>query len=222
MATTVNAKLNLEIMDERHIGMLTNARVERFNAVAAQRLNCLALVFEHLTDPHNISACLRAAEAFGLTDVWVVGDAFYECNESVSMYADRWLDIHRCDDAGAVVAGLRDRGYALLAAVPGDDSVALADLELPARTAVMVGNEKDGLCPELIDAADVRVNIPMHGFTQSLNVSAATAIILQHLSQAYRAGGPANLIDAETRQRLVSSWCTRDIRTKTRGHVQVD
>mgnify|MGYP006104467489 FL=1 len=222
MATTFNAKPNLEIMDERHIGMLTNARIERFNSVAAQRLNCLALVFENLTDPHNISACLRAAEAFGLTDVWVVGDASYECNESISMYADRWLEIHRCDDAGAVVAGLRDRGYALLAAVPSDDAVALTDLELPARTAVMVGNEKDGLCPDLIDAADVRVKIPMHGFTQSLNVSAATAVILQHLSQAYRAGGPANLIDAEARHRLVSSWCNRDISTKTRGYVQLD
>ena len=61
----------------------------------------------------------------------------------------------------------------------------------------MVGNEHDGLTPEAIAAADVRFGIPMHGLTQSLNLSVATALIVERASTLRRAalGPPTDLTE---------------------------
>lgn len=207
-------------MNERYANLLTDARVARFREIAAQRLNCLTLVFEHLNDPHNISACLRAAESFGLTNAHVISEqARYKCNENISMYADRWLGVNRYDTAADAVSQLREDGYTLIATALCDDSVPLADLELPKRAAILVGNEQDGLSEALIAAADVRLKIPMYGFTQSLNVSAATAVILHDLSNRYREAGDHNLLSSAACDLLVKDWWQRDIQTKTRGYA---
>jgi tRNA (guanosine-2'-O-)-methyltransferase len=50
----------------------------------------------------------------------------------------------------------------------------------------MVGNEHDGLTPEAVAAADVRFGIPMHGLTQSLNLSVATALIVERATTLRR------------------------------------
>ncbi|HEY6475245.1 MAG TPA: TrmH family RNA methyltransferase, partial [Polyangia bacterium] len=95
---------------------------------------------------------------------------------------------------GAAVAGLRADGFALYAAVPGA-AVALDDLDFSRAAAVMVGNEHEGLTAEAIAAADVRFGIPMHGLTQSLNLSVATALIVERASTLRRAalGAPTDL-----------------------------
>ena len=61
----------------------------------------------------------------------------------------------------------------------------------------MVGNEHEGLTAEAIAAADVRFGIPMHGLTQSLNLSVAPALIVERASTLRRRalGGPTDLRD---------------------------
>ena len=83
------------------------------------------------------------------------------------------------------MVGLRAAGFAIYAAVPGA-AVALDDLDFSRPAAVMVGNEHEGLTAEAIAAADVRFGIPMHGLTQSLNLSVATALIVERASAIRR------------------------------------
>ncbi len=107
---------------------------------------------------------------------------------------EKWLDVIRHKTLAAAVAGLRGDGFALYAAVPGAP-VALDDLDFSRPAAVMVGNEHDGLTAEAIAAADVRFGIPMHGLTQSLNLSVATALIAERASTLRRSalGAPTDL-----------------------------
>ncbi len=201
--------------------LLTNDRLERFRRIAATRLNCLTLLSENLTDPHNISACIRSAEAFGLPSVHVVSPRPYEINEHVSQYADRWLDVQCHDTAQRAVESLRARGFILLGTVPNPEAPAFSEISLPAKIAVLAGNEADGLSDELLAACDAFITIPMSGFTPSLNISVATAILLQHFSAVYRRRRRGCFLPAAEQARLVECWCRRDVETKTRGQLSI-
>merc|ERR1712070_531264 len=51
----------------------------------------------------------------------------------------------------------------------------------PARVAVVIGRESDGVSREMLQAAHKRVYLPMYGFTESFNLSVATALTIQRL-----------------------------------------
>jgi tRNA (guanosine-2'-O-)-methyltransferase len=175
--------------------LLFDERRARIDAAAASRLSGLRVVIENLHDPHNGAAVLRSAEAFGVQRVEVIETVEpFRYSSTVTQGCEKWLDVVRHKTLGATVAGLRADGFALYAAVPGA-AVALDDLDFSRPAAVMVGNEHDGLTAEAIAAADVRFGIPMHGLTQSLNLSVATALIVARASTLRRhaLGAPTDL-----------------------------
>jgi tRNA G18 (ribose-2'-O)-methylase SpoU len=73
---------------------------------------------------------------------------------------------------------LREAGFTVAALALADESVPLEDLErdAPARIALVLGTEGDGLSPRTVAAADLTVRIPMGGQVDSLNVAAASAV----------------------------------------------
>jgi tRNA (guanosine-2'-O-)-methyltransferase len=166
--------------------LLFDDRRARIDAAAASRLGGLRVVIENLHDPHNGAAVLRSAEAFGVQRVEVIETVEpFRYSSTVTQGCEKWLDVVRHKTLAAAVAGLRADGFAIYAAVPGA-AVALDDLDFSRRAAVMVGNEHEGLTAEAIAAADVRFGIPMHGLTQSLNLSVATALIVERASTLRR------------------------------------
>jgi tRNA G18 (ribose-2'-O)-methylase SpoU len=71
-------------------------------------------------------------------------------------------------------------GFKVLAAMPRKGS-ALYDTGLDGRTLILIGGEGDGLQAEIENLADVTVSIPMAPYVDSLNVAAATAVILYEI-----------------------------------------
>ena len=69
----------------------------------------------------------------------------------------------------------------VVACTPAPDAPSLYDTRLPARAAVLVGAEGPGLSARALAYSDLRVRIPMHGQTDSLNVATAAAIVLSAL-----------------------------------------
>jgi tRNA (guanosine-2'-O-)-methyltransferase len=166
--------------------LLLDERRARIDAAAATRLGGLRVVIENLHDPHNGAAVLRSAEAFGVQRVEVIETVEpFRYSSTVTQGCEKWLDVVRHKTLAAAVAGLRADGFAIYAAVPGA-GVALDDLDFSRRAAVMVGNEHEGLTAEAMAAADVRFGIPMYGLTQSLNLSVATALIVERASTLRR------------------------------------
>ncbi len=177
--------------------LLLGERRTRIDAAAASRLVGLRVVIENLHDPHNGAAVLRSAEAFGVQRVEVIETAEpFRFSSTVTQGCEKWLDVVRHKTLAAAVASLRAAGCLLYAAVPGA-AVALDDLDFSRPAAVMVGNEHDGLTAQAIAAADVRFGIPMHGLTQSLNLSVATALIVARASTLRRQalGAPSDLTE---------------------------
>jgi tRNA (guanosine-2'-O-)-methyltransferase len=193
-------------------------RRQRFRDVLAQRLDCLTLVFDHVGDPHNVSACVRVADSFGIGTVLNYSDGRYRRNRQISMHTDLWVDVVNLQQPEDVVARVRQQGYTLVGTVVGAAAgIPVDKLTLPPKTALVLGSEHDGISPEMRDACEHLVTIPTYGFADSLNISTAAAILTRRLSQAYRQDAPANLyLPAAEQERLYRYWVERDTRLKLR------
>jgi tRNA (guanosine-2'-O-)-methyltransferase len=178
--------------------LLLDERRARIDEAAAARLGGLRIVIENLHDPHNGAAVLRSAEAFGLQRVEVIESVEpFRFSSTVTQGCEKWLDLVRRPTLAAAVAGLRGDGFRIYAAVPGATAT-VDDLDFSRPAAVMVGNEHAGLTPEAIAAADVPFSIPMAGMTRSLNLSVATALIVERAAALRRRalGRPGDLDEA--------------------------
>lgn len=159
-------------------GMIRPDRREKLLGVLRQRLNSPAVVLEDVWDPHNIGAVLRTVEGPGLHRVFVIeANSTYEPRSQVTQGAHKWLDVRRYPSAEACVTDARTLGYRLLVTrMDAPDTLDELDWSIP--TAVVMGNEKEGVSPRLAALADGAFRIPMRGFSQSFNISVATAMIV--------------------------------------------
>ncbi len=175
--------------------VVTPERRRRIEQVVAQRTDDLVLVLDSISDPHNASAVLRSADAFGVQTVHViVGSHGFRASRGVSKGTHRWLDVIRYQTAQPCAERLKDAGYAIYVATMGGDHDPVA-LQRQTRLAVVFGNEHRGASPEWAELCDGTFCIPMRGFVESLNVSVAAAITMQTLA----AGSRAPLSDARRR-----------------------
>ncbi|MDB4965463.1 MAG: hypothetical protein JWN44_1152 [Myxococcales bacterium] len=191
-----------------HLG---DERREKIDRVAAGRLGGLVVVLENVRDPHNGGAALRSCEAVGVREVRVVGTSF-GFSERVTQGCDKWLDIRRDEGIGRCVVDLKARGFKLYAAVPGA-ATSLEDLDAMTPAAFLIGNERDGLSAPARAACDVEFAIPMYGFSQSMNLSVATALcVYTHAQRRRRAFGRQGDYDDAALMALRAHYYKRDVR----------
>ena len=190
---------------------LSDERRARIDGVAASRLGGLAVVLEELHDPHNGGAALRSCEAVGVLEVRVVGSMF-RFSERVTQGCDKWLNLVRDETIDRCAADLQARGFRLYAAVPGV-ATPLEALDPLVPAAFLIGNERDGLTAAARAACDVEFAIPMRGFSQSVNLSVATALcVYTHAERRRRALGRAGDLDEAALDALRADYYRRDLR----------
>ncbi|HYX31935.1 MAG TPA: RNA methyltransferase [Oligoflexus sp.] len=191
---------------------LSPTRRERMLHVASQRTRHLRLVLQDVFDPHNVGACLRSAEAFGILccDQVNLYQKFGKIS-TVSRGADQWLEVRRFTDLDLYVKGLREKGFKVAAAYPAGTAMTLAALPLDEPLAVVFGNEREGLHQAWHEHVDYRFTIPMYGMVESFNVSVSVALTLHSLSERCRAELPQDkiLLDAAAQKRLLDQWICR-------------
>jgi TrmH family RNA methyltransferase len=140
----------------------------------------LAILLVDVQDPGNVGAIVRTAEAAGASGVAACGataDPFGWKALRGAMGSTFRLPVAARQEIGAAVAAARARGLRVLAAGPrGGRPLAAVDLTPP--SAVVLGGEGAGLDAAVAAVADEILTIPMRGPVESLNVSAAAAIIL--------------------------------------------
>lgn len=155
----------------------------------------VVLVAEGLADPANLGAVIRNARGLGV-DLVLHGrgaDPWSRRAIRAAMGLGFSLPVLACDDpATAAVEVRRALGPAarVVAAVVGPGAVPLPAWQPPSRVVLLLGNEGQGLSPALLALADERVTIPLAPGVDSLNVAAATAVLLWSIS-ATRRGSPA-------------------------------
>ena len=181
---TASLKVNYQLVLE-HLGpLLTEDRKEKINRIAQQRNFDTAVVLESIYDRGNISAVMRSAEGLGFGNFHVIEtqEKFKESNR-VTQGADKWVEVTKWKTTKDCVAQLKKDGYKICVTHLDATSKPLHEIDFSGKVALVLGNEKDGVSPEMVAAADERVIIPMSGFVQSFNISVAGALSLYHISQ---------------------------------------
>lgn len=193
----------------------TERRVRRVESVIAKRQPTLTVVLEDIHDPHNASAVLRSCDGVGVEEVHLVYvnqiPPRKSFGRSTSGSAAKWLNLQFHDSIEECYAHLRERGFSIFATALQDESRELYDLDFTQPTALVFGNEKDGVSDEGIAGADGTVYIPMQGMVESLNISVSCAVTLyEAMRQRMKAGMyDTPQIDAETRNSMLVDWIKR-------------
>lgn len=166
---------------------LTAERKERFLEVLNLRTKFLTVVMEDVYQLHNTSAVLRSCEVFGIQELHLIENMYGDrLDKNIAMGAEKWVDLRRYDDALSCIDKLKSEGYRIVATSPDKSGNLVDNLTIDKPLALFFGTEKDGLTKNVFKNADDFIKIPMLGFTESLNISVAVAIILQQLSQRLR------------------------------------
>jgi tRNA (guanosine-2'-O-)-methyltransferase len=181
--------------------LLLPPRREKVDAVVERRIGSLTVVLDQLEDTFNMAAVLRTCEAFGLQHVHVVEnpDVHFAPSDKVTQGCEKWLDVHRHRGFRACAAALKAQGYTVCVSAVREDARSLFDLEFDRPMALVFGNERTGVTPDALVAAEGTFWIPMRGFTRSLNVSAAVAATLSRAIglRLQRSGQTGDLPPAE-------------------------
>jgi 23S rRNA (guanosine2251-2'-O)-methyltransferase len=139
----------------------------------------LLLVLDGVTDPHNLGACLRNADAFGAHAVIVPKDRAAGLNATVAKAASgaaETVPLVTVTNLARTLRDLKDKGVWILGADAGGESLFNADVGGP--VAWVLGAEGGGLRRLTREHCDRIVGIPLFGAVESLNVAVSSGICL--------------------------------------------
>jgi len=140
----------------------------------------LLLVLDGVTDPRNVGACLRVADAAGVQAVIVPRDKAAGINAVASKVASgaaESIPYYMVPNLARTLSDLKERNIWVVGADP-ESSAELHTADLPEAIAWVLGGEGAGMRRLTRERCDQLVRIPMRGTVQSLNVSVAAGICL--------------------------------------------
>jgi 23S rRNA (guanosine2251-2'-O)-methyltransferase len=190
-----DARLDALAGTPRHQGVVAIVAADAAPASLEEVLDAatepaLLLVLDGVTDPHNLGACLRNADAFGVQAVVVPKNRAVGMNATVAKTASGAADtvpLIAVTNLARAIDELKERGVWILGADTGGESLYTADLRGP--VAWVLGAEGAGLRRLTRESCDRIVGIPVAGSVESLNVSVAAGICL-YATRAQRAITP--------------------------------
>lgn len=200
------------------LNYVTNERREAFENVLAQRSRYLTVVLEDIYQSQNASAVLRTCDCFGVQDVHIIeNENEYDINPDVSLGSNKWLNMHRYNQkkqntADALMA-LKAKGYRIVATCPHANQTNLEDFNIEAgKFALVFGTELTGVSETVKAHADEFLTIPMHGFTESFNISVSAAICLHQLAERLRKSTIDWKLSPEEAKEIYFEWLKRSIK----------
>ncbi len=197
--------------------LVTENRIKKFTNILQERTKHFTVVLEDLYQKHNQSAIVRSCDIFGIQDVHVIENKYvsYMSNQ-VAKGSQKWLDFHNYDglehNTQNCIDTLRSKGYQIIATTPHNDSCYINDFDITKKSAFVFGVEKAGVSDLVMNQADGFVKIPMYGFTESLNVSVAAAIILQNVTEKIRKSTIKWQLSETEKNEITLQWLQKSIK----------
>ncbi len=197
---------------------VTERRRNLFDKVLDKRTKHFTVVLEDLFEKQNISAIVRTCDIFGVQDVHVIENKYnsYVSNH-VARGAQNWIDIHEYNEfehnTQICLDSLKKQGYQIVATTPHTDSCILEEFDITKKTAFVFGVEKAGVSDLIMKQADSFLKIPMVGFTESLNVSVAAALILNSTTERLRNSNINWQLTHKEKQEIKLEWMKKSIKS---------
>ncbi|MEN3157479.1 23S rRNA (guanosine(2251)-2'-O)-methyltransferase RlmB [Alkalimonas sp. NCh-2] len=174
------------LVQGQHQGIVAKVRLAQAGsdadlmAIVEQQAAPLLLVLDGVTDPHNLGAILRSADAAGVHAVVVPKDRSVKLTSvvrKVACGAAETVPFIAVTNLARALRQLQEAGVWVIGTA-GETEQTLYQTELTGPLAIVLGAEGDGLRRLTRETCDALVKIPMHGSVSSLNVSVAAGICL--------------------------------------------
>ena len=180
-------KLDFMSKTGNHQGVVAVCSVREYSTVddilknaADSDRPALIIICDQITDPHNLGAIIRSADAAGAHGVIIPkrrSAGLTSVVSKASAGAAEYLPVARVSNINMTISELKENGIWVYAACAGAES-SIYKTDLTGPMAIVIGSEGDGISPLVEKNCDFLVNIPMVGKINSLNASVATAVIL--------------------------------------------
>ena len=157
----------------------------------------IILLAHNIRSTHNVGAFFRTADGFGISKIIFSGYTPYpslDGDTRLPHFADKITrQIHKTalgaettvpfeQHEAPPLKELKAAGFMIVGLEQDERSVLLPEFKPSDKMALLLGNELDGIYPELRAQCDTLIEIPMSGTKESFNVSVAAGIALYHLS----------------------------------------
>ncbi|MGB3774228.1 MAG: TrmH family RNA methyltransferase [Leeuwenhoekiella sp.] len=145
----------------------------------------LVLVCDNIASPANAGSIIRLADAFGIQEIYFCGskiDLGSNRLKRTSRSTQEYVKIIMRDDIHELLNAFKGKGMKLIGLEITNTSIALQKLTpIEGKAALILGNERRGLKPEILSLLDHSIHIDMYGKNSSMNVGHAAAIALYEL-----------------------------------------
>ena len=139
----------------------------------------LIVILDNIQDPGNLGAILRTVDSANLKQIIVskgTVDAFSNKVVRSTMGAIFRLNIIESENLEKTIKDLKAHKFQVVGTALETDTT-IYDINYK-KTAIIIGNEANGIEPEILEQVDKKIKIPMLGKTESLNASVATGIVV--------------------------------------------
>lgn len=191
---------------------VTEERAARIHELSHLRTNYVQMAIEDVQQDRNAGALIRTCDCFGVQQISVIEKRYNSTvANSISKGSDKWITVNRfdkpdTDNTVACLEHLKSKGFSIVATSPHQPTVTLPDFEITQPTVFLFGTETEGLSDTALEMADERLRIPIHGFTESFNISVSAALVLQSsISKLHKSELPWRLSEEE-RVDLEINW----------------
>ncbi len=141
----------------------------------------LVLILDQVTDPHNLGACIRTAEASGCAGVVIPKDHAADLSSPIvsksACGALARIPVLRVTNLARTMKDLQGAGF-WISGLAGEADTLIHDIKFSGKNALVMGAEGEGMRRLVRESCDQLVKIPMPGKVESLNVSVATGVAL--------------------------------------------
>lgn len=189
---------------------MTPERLAIIKKSLAMRQTDLTVVMENVRKPHNLAAVARTLEAVGGLEIHAITElTSIRLTQMSASGTKKWIKVNKHATTEQALTHLKHQGFQLVATSLGENSKDYREIDYTRPTAILVGEELEGISEQAIQMADENISIPMIGMVQSLNVSVASALVLYQAYHQRMAAGAYDRrsLDDETYMRLLFEAC---------------
>ena len=201
----------------------------RIDDTLSRKQPTLQVMLDNVHSSQNLSAIIRSSDAVGVLDIYysTKENESLRIHKTITQGAHRWTHRYRVNDTDKVkfLEKKKKEGFQVVVTHLEERAVSFRNIDYTKPTLLVMGNEKDGVSPEVIAAASDVIVIPMQGMVQSLNVSVATALILYEAQRQIEIAGKYDTpqINLKRREEIKAAWIYRDtVARRSKGEIALE
>lgn len=171
---------------------LLNSELNRLSANDFKEADKLpvVIVLDNIRSQHNIGSVFRTSDAFLMQAIYLCGITATPPHREIhktALGATDTVSWKYFETTRMAVETLKSEGYKIIAIEQAEESINLEDymIDNNEKTALIFGNEVDGVSEEIMQLADACIEIPQYGTKHSLNISVSAGIVIWEISRKY-------------------------------------